>query len=494
MFKKIASNTLSQIFSKVGTAIISIFLIGMLTKYLPIETYGLYSKIYNYLWIFAFLADLWLYTIAIREITDNKKDAGKIVGNIMTLRFILWVTILFLALGIAFMLPGYNSVLALSGIFIVSVFTIVSLLNSSFLALMQSYMKIEFSLVSSIVWKLLNISVIAAIIFFFFPKSWLQTFDTSFLYILFAWFLGISLTTGMNFFYAKKIAPISFEFDLDYIKHIIKISLPYGLALFLSVVYFKIDIILLSILEPQDKADISIALYSLPMKVVEVLMVIWWFYLNSLLPSLTNLFKEWEHRKLTEILDISFKFLFSFAMIIFVIGSLFRKYTVEIIANDSYLNPEHLFSSADVFPVVLWVLIFYFISLIFTYTLIASHNQSRLLKINLIVAVFNIIWNIIMIPKFSFVWAWIVTVLSQLLLMILGYIYTRNIVKFYFDWVFIMRIISLWIITYILGIFLLLNLSIGLYLDVLLYGGLLFSLYTCILLTFYKKEILSFNK
>ena len=64
-------------------------------------------------------------------------------------------------------------------------------------------------------------------------------------------------------------------------------------------------------------------------------------------------------------------------MIIFVIGSLFREYTVRIIANESYLTPEHLYSSADVFPVVLAVLLFYFVSLIFTYTLIASENQSK---------------------------------------------------------------------------------------------------------------------
>jgi hypothetical protein len=40
------------------------------------------------------------------------------------------------------------------------------------------------------------------------------------------------------------------------------------------VVYFKIDIIFLSLLEPPREADISIALYSLPMKIIEVLMVI----------------------------------------------------------------------------------------------------------------------------------------------------------------------------------------------------------------------------
>jgi hypothetical protein len=51
-------------------------------------------------------------------------------------------------------------------------------------------------------------------------------------------------------------------------------SLSYGLALFLSVVYFKIDVMILSLLEPQNIANHSIAMYSLPMKIIEVLMVI----------------------------------------------------------------------------------------------------------------------------------------------------------------------------------------------------------------------------
>jgi O-antigen/teichoic acid export membrane protein len=39
MFKKIVSNTIAQILSKVGTAIIAIFLISLLTNYLTIEMY-----------------------------------------------------------------------------------------------------------------------------------------------------------------------------------------------------------------------------------------------------------------------------------------------------------------------------------------------------------------------------------------------------------------------------------------------------------------------
>jgi O-antigen/teichoic acid export membrane protein len=78
----------------------------------------------------------------------------------------------------------------------------------------------------------------------------------------------------MNYIYALRIEKFGFSFDWEYIKHIVKISLPYGIALFLSVVYFKVDVILLSLLEPEEFANESVALYSLPMRIVEVVMVL----------------------------------------------------------------------------------------------------------------------------------------------------------------------------------------------------------------------------
>lgn len=87
--KKVYSNTLAQIAGKVATALISIFLIKILTNYLDVAGYGLYSKIYNYLSIFSVIADLGLYTITVREISAHKDDHEKvqsIVGNILTLR------------------------------------------------------------------------------------------------------------------------------------------------------------------------------------------------------------------------------------------------------------------------------------------------------------------------------------------------------------------------------------------------------------------------
>ena len=102
--RKIYTNTIAQIAGKLLTALISIAMIKVLTNYLDIAGYGLYSKIYNYLSIFAVIADLGLYTITVRELTkheDDQKMVEKISSNVLTLRTVSGLLILGLSLAIA---------------------------------------------------------------------------------------------------------------------------------------------------------------------------------------------------------------------------------------------------------------------------------------------------------------------------------------------------------------------------------------------------------
>ena len=108
-----------------------------------------------------------------------------------------------------------------------------------------------------------------------------------FILVMLAGLTGNLIMTGLTWWYASRWHHIHFAWDRDYIIHILRISLPYGLALFLNVIFFKVDVILLSIMEPRDIADTAIALYSLPMKIVEVGMMYGTVFLNSLLPVLT---------------------------------------------------------------------------------------------------------------------------------------------------------------------------------------------------------------
>lgn len=363
----------------------------------------------------------------IREISLKRVSAEKIVWNVLTLRTGLWIAIIFLAFIIALFTPWLQDPWILIAIVIVGCFTLISLINSALLALMQSQMKMEFSLFSVVFGKIINISLVALFLIFLF--QWEGREFTAFISVFIAWLIGIIVNTILNYLYARKIAKIRYLFDREYIREIFLKALPYGVALFLSVVYFKIDIFLIPFFESTSQADVSIALYALPMKIVEVLMVLGGFYLNSLLPTLTDNFEKNNLPQLQYLLGVSLKFLLSFWVMIFALGNIFALETISIISTPEYITPTwHIFNSVQALSLVLGVLIFHFIALAFMYMLIASGRQSILLWINLFVVIVNIVGNIILIPLYSFMWAAIITLISQALLMgISAYIVLRDI-------------------------------------------------------------------
>jgi O-antigen/teichoic acid export membrane protein len=125
--RQVLTNTLAQIAGKIATAAISIFLIKILTTYLGVDQYGLYSKIYTYLSIFSVIADLGLYTMSVREMSQHLTSPSRlriIAGSIMSIRTLFGLAIIIVALSIALVLPGYNTPLALTCIGITGAFTL----------------------------------------------------------------------------------------------------------------------------------------------------------------------------------------------------------------------------------------------------------------------------------------------------------------------------------------------------------------------------------
>lgn len=421
------------------TAFISIFLIKVLTNYLSIDEYGLYSKIYNYLSIFAVIADLGLYTITIREISENKDDKSmvqKIIWNMLTIRMSLWLMIILFSVWVAFFLPWYNTKLALCSIFIASIFTLFGLLDSAIRSLLQAYLKTEFSFISTTVWRIVNFITILLVAFIIFPESAIQNNPDlrfwAFIAVMISGLIWNIVMTAMIYNYSKKVEKISLHFDWDYIKHLFKISLPYGVALFLNVVYFKVDVVLLSVLEPRAIADRDIALYGVPMKIVEVGMMFGTLFLNSMLPLFTESIKKKEKDKLLDLIGKAYKSLAFLGIWIVAYLLAHGREVITMISTSDYLDKTLRYNSLDAYNVVIFIFFAYFISSIFTYLLIANNEQSKLLKVNLVITTFNLIGNIIFIPYFSFFGSAIITLISQFLLLGFTYYHTHKLAKFNF--------------------------------------------------------------
>lgn len=427
--RKIYTNTLAQIGWKIITALISIFLIKVLTSYLDVAGYGLYSKIYNYLSIFAVIADLGLYTITVRELTkyaNNDAMIAKISGNILSLRTLSGILIVFLSLALAPFLTGYDSNMALVGIFIVSLFTLVWLINSSLMSYLQATLHTEFSLIANTCGKLLTFGMIVMFASILFPK--MSTSNTEiFTLVMIAGLAGNILMTGLIWWYASRYLKIRFAWDKKYIKHILHLSLPYWLALFLGVIFFKVDIILLSLIEDTSIADTSIALYALPMKIVEVGMMYGTIFLNSLLPVLTTAIEKRDQQKIESLTWKWFELLFGFGLAIALFGYSYAPEIINIISTTEFISTTVLgYNAIDAMRIVIWIFLFYFVSSLSTYIMIARWEQSRMMWINGSIAVLNIIGNLIVISHYSFIGSAWITLGTQILLMSITWWYVRD--------------------------------------------------------------------
>ena len=302
--------------------------------------------------------------------------------------------------------------------------------------MLQAFLKTEFSFVSTTVGKVVNLVSMMAIVYLLVPKSVLGTYgqyaDTIALAgVMIAGLLGNIVMTAMLYIYSRRIHPVGFRFDRAYAKHILSASLPYGLALFLNVVFFKIDIVLLSVLEPRSIADTDIALYGVPMKIVEVGMMFGTVFLNSMLPLFTESIRGKDFQKLQMLADKAYRLLFVAGAGIAFFMATAPHQIIALIASKEYLatGPSG-WDASDAMRVVAFIFLFYFVSSLFTYLLIASGDQKKLLAINSKITLVTLIGNALVIPFFSFMGSAIVTLACQILLFVLTAREARHLVKF----------------------------------------------------------------
>lgn len=230
--------------------------------------------------------------------------------------------------------------------------------------------------------------------------------------------------TALTWWYARGIYAIRFSWNTDIILSMLTMALPYGIALFLGVIFFKVDIILLSLMEAPHEADTVTALYSLPMKIVEVGMMYGTIFLNSFLPVLTNTIEEKREDDTKKLALKGFELLMGFGAGISVFLACFAPQILTLISHQNFVETSvHGATAVHAMQIIAWIFLFYFLSSLSNYILIAKNQQKKIIFVNLGTALFNIIGNLILIPLYSFIGAAYVTLASQILLVLInGYL------------------------------------------------------------------------
>lgn len=435
--RKIFSNTVWQITGKAITAVLGIVSIKFITNYLSRSAYGEYTTIYDYTALFAIIADFGLFTIAVREMAHaaTKEMAEKIVGNVLSIRTALAVLALGVGTATAFLVPAYSESHIPFGIAIVSIATILTLIVGTMASVLQYYLKMQWASIALSAGKIVTVGYIVLTIVYFFPDNP----DAGFNHLLLAWIIGGLMSVLIVYAASSKLVPVHFQFDFSFWREVFMKALPYGIALVLGTIYFRMGTVMLSLFKMKDQ----VGYYGVPLRFLEILQIVPHYFMNSVLPVLTVSMKT-SSEKTQRIIRYSLNALAALALPALVGGYLLAWPLTVAVSSPEFVTHrdaagELIFGSDLALKILLVAMTFTFLHVVFSYALVAMGKQSELLWINAIVVAVNVMLNLILAPRYGFIGAAISAVAAEAIMFVLLVLRIRMRIRQIWDMLFLAK-------------------------------------------------------
>jgi O-antigen/teichoic acid export membrane protein len=421
--RKILSNTVAQILGKAVLALLGLAVVKISTSYLSVEGYGQYVLVYEFLAFFGIAADLGLFTIAVKEMSKDESRIPKIIGNILSLRTILIVFTMTAAILSVFLIPKYSDTRIPIGVAIASLTVFLTIINGTITSVLQTKLKMGRAALATILGKIVSVGFMVYIVFYGFP----QDSETGFYMLIAAGIIGNLVMLLTTHYYVRKITPLEYRFDFVIWKEVFIKALPYGLALILTTIYFRIDTILISFI----RNDREVGVYGVAMRMLEQLTILPLYFMNSVLPVLTRTIQESKERY-QQVIKYAFDFLAALSVPMVVGGVILAYPIIFIVSTPEFLSrvSEGFYGSDIAFQILIFALLFQFLSTLFAFILISVNKQSRLLYINAVCVIFNLITNLIFIPYYGFIGAAVTSVISEFFILTATYFTAKKYLDF----------------------------------------------------------------
>ena len=404
--RKIAYNVFFNATAKILATVLALVSIGFITRYLGRDGFGDYATVLAFFSFFGSLADLGLYSVATREISRVGADEKKIMGNVFSLRLFSSLTV-FVFSPLVFLLP-YSRDLKI-GIIIAAASFVFSALYSVLNGIFQKYLVMDRVATAELTGKVIQLSIIVLAV----------KMDWGFSAIISSLLVYMIFNFVVIFILSRKYVRFKIEIDFDYWKKFLKESLPMGIAVVVTFLYFKTDTIMLSMM--QSSSDVGI--YNAAYKVIENITFFPAMMIGLILP-LTARYIFTDKEKFKSISDKTFKVLL-ILIIPIVVGALFlADGIIRLIGGGGFAE------SADVLRIIIFSLAFIFFGSFFNNILLAGNLQKKLMLALGFCAIFNISLNLYLISHYSYLGASYTSVFTELLVVAFGFYLTKKYLKY----------------------------------------------------------------
>lgn len=418
-------------------ALLGVATINIITTYLGKCGYGEYTASYEFLAFFSIAADLGLYTIGVREMAKNPEKEEIVIGNILTIRTVLSIVLVITATITAFLLPQYQGSRIQIAVFLAGIAAIFNLFTSTVSSILQVHLKMQYNSLASVIGKFITVGYMVYVVFIWHPTGT----DQGFYHLVGAGILGNATMFFITYYYSRKLTRIRYRLDMSFMKDVFVKALPYGIALILNTLYFRIGSVLLSLMVDKQVQVVhqcggsvnfgEVGIYGVPMRILEAIGIVPLYFMNAVLPVLTSAIykKDGSHKR---IIQYAFDFLVMGSMPI-VAGAVVLAYPmIAIIATPEFLSniPNGFYGSDIVLRILIFASAFSFINSLFGFILVADNRQTKLLARNAIGAVLTILLDLLLIPYFGARGAAFANVITELYVAVASYMIARHYIDF----------------------------------------------------------------
>lgn len=390
--QKIIYNAIFSAGARVVEMALALVIIRIVADYLKEGGFGDYTIVLTFVYIFSVIADLGLYSIVARDISREGADERKIVNNAFTLRVVAGLFILGSAYFFSLPFPYSSDVktgiaIAAAGYWMLSNLQVVT-------GLFQKHLAVDRLAVAEIVGRVVQLACI-----WYFIEN-----DLGFLYVVAAIFFGSVANFILMIVFASKYVKIGFEFDLQFWKKLLKESVPLAVAAILVLIYFKLNLIFLSLMKNRE----AVGVFGLSFKIMENLIFFPSMIVGLTMPIMSR-YVFADREKFRSIVQRTMDFLL-IGVVPLIVGTVMTSEKVIRLFSSSGFE-----DSPKVLGILMIALGFIFFGAVFSNIIIVANRQSDLAKIYLAGSIFNVAGNIILIPTYSYFGAAYVTVATELL-------------------------------------------------------------------------------
>jgi O-antigen/teichoic acid export membrane protein len=392
-------NTVIVLGAKVVARLVALVTVLYIINYLPADRYGSFTTLVNFSAIVSVFLDLGFNTLFVREGARRHSEIQRYLRNVMSLRLLMSVVSFFL-LAALLLLFGLQSLL-LPGFLLMVVTSYSTLLRNGLYAVQQLGYEAVAVVLESVVllaFVFYGVKTHQGVAFFVWAYAAQYAFSCVYFSIVLA---------------AKRIALIGWRFETALLREWFWKGLPFALTFVLTILYFRIDQPIVYALRQHVEAGWYGAAY----KPFEALLFIPMTFLSVVFPVLSIYHRE----RPTELLDALNRFYKALLLIGWPIsvGMFVLAHPLNHVLR---LYPE----SEPAFQILALALAAAFVNNAFIGALNASDHQASFTWVAGWSLVANLALNFALIPTYGYVGAAWATVLTEIVLGVVGWTLTRR--------------------------------------------------------------------